>query len=161
MSILTISLFHRAKIRSRKNIDLLFRPCKSCANVILPRSRLHVHCHNKHNVTGYILTLKNFKSSHFSTFSLLVLFCFFFSGLAGLIYQILWLRMIDKVIGSAPFAVATVLSVFMGGLALGSWLAGKYIDRIASKRNLLSIYGKVELAIGIYGLALSLFNPDG
>jgi spermidine synthase len=100
---------------------------------------------------------KNFKKKHLSSFSLLVLFCFFFSGIAGLIYQILWLRMIDKVIGSAPFAVATVLSVFMGGLAVGSWLAGKYIDRISSRRNLLSLYGKVELAIGIYGLLLPLF----
>ncbi len=87
-----------------------------------------------------------------SVFSSWVLFCFFFSGVAGLIYQVLWLRMIDKVIGSAPFAVATVLSVFMGGLALGSWLAGKYIDRIASRGNLISLYGIAELAIGIYGL---------
>jgi spermidine synthase len=97
---------------------------------------------------------KNPKSTHLSTFSLVVLFCFFFSGLASLIYQILWLRMIDKVVGSAPFAVATVLTVFMGGLALGSWLAGRYIDRISSRRNLLSLYGKVEFAIGIYGLLL-------
>ena len=72
-----------------------------------------------------------------STFSLMVLFCFFFSGIAGLIYEILWQRMIDKVVGSAPFAVATVLSVFMGGLALGSWLAGKHIDRISSRGGLL------------------------
>jgi spermidine synthase len=99
---------------------------------------------------------KDLKSANLSTFSLLVLFCFFFSGLAGLIYQILWLRMIDKVVGSAPFAVATVLSIFMGGLALGSWLAGKYIDRFASKSNLLSIYGWAELAIGIYGLLFPL-----
>ena len=62
--------------------------------------------------------------------------------------------MIDKVVGSAPFAVAIVLSVFMGGLALGSWLAGRYIDRIASRRSLLSLYGMVELAIGLYGLLL-------
>ncbi|MBN1627993.1 MAG: fused MFS/spermidine synthase [Deltaproteobacteria bacterium] len=97
------------------------------------------------------------KSTHLNAFSLVVLFCFFFSGLASLIYQILWLRMIDKVVGSAPFAVATVLSVFMGGLALGSWLAGKYIDRITSRLNLLSLYGKVEFAIGIYSLLLPLF----
>jgi spermidine synthase len=103
------------------------------------------------------LALKNLKSSHFYAFYLLVLFCFFFSGLAGLIYQILWLRMIDKVIGSAPFAVAIVLSVFMGGLALGSWLAGRYIDRIVTRGNLLSLYGKAELAIGIYGLLLPFF----
>ena len=93
---------------------------------------------------------KNLKPKHLSTFSLVVLFCFFFSGLAGLIYQILWLRMIDKVVGSAPFAVATVLTIFMGGLALGSYLAGRTIDRISSRANLLSLYGKLEVAIGIY-----------
>ena len=92
-----------------------------------------------------------------SVLSLLVLSCFFLSGVAGLIYEVLWVRMIDKVIGSAPFAVATVLSVFMGGLALGSYLAGRYIDRIVSKGKLLSLYGKVELAIGIYGLILPFF----
>ncbi|MBN1627710.1 MAG: fused MFS/spermidine synthase [Deltaproteobacteria bacterium] len=97
---------------------------------------------------------KGLRYDSMSVFSLVVIFCFFFSGLAGLIYQILWLRMIDKVVGSAPFAVATVLSVFMGGLALGSWLAGRYIDRVSSRSNLISFYGKVEAAIGIYGLLL-------
>jgi spermidine synthase len=96
----------------------------------------------------------NAKPTSLSTFSFWVLSCFFFSGLAGLVYQIVWLRLIDKVIGSAPFAVATVLSVFMGGLALGSWLAGKYIDRITSRRDLLSLYGLAEMAIGVYGLLL-------
>jgi spermidine synthase len=103
------------------------------------------------------MVAKNSKTSRPSSFSLLILLCFFFSGISGLIYQILWLRMTDKVVGSAPFSVATVLSIFMGGLALGSWLAGKYIDRITSKRNLLSLYGKVEVAIGIYGLMLPIF----
>jgi len=97
---------------------------------------------------------RDLKKNHLSAFSFVVLSCFFFSGLAGLIYQILWLRMIDKVLGSAPFAVATVLSVFMGGLALGSRLAGRHIDRIRSRSNLLSLYGKVEFSIGIYGLLL-------
>ena len=86
--------------------------------------------------------------------TLLILSCFFLSGVVSLIYQILWVRMIDKVIGSAPFAVATVLTVFMGGLALGSYLAGRYVDRVDSKRTLLSLYGKVEIAIGAYGLIL-------
>jgi spermidine synthase len=89
-----------------------------------------------------------------SMLSALVLSCFFFSGAAGLIYQVLWIRMIDKVVGSAPFAVATVLAVFMGGLAVGSYLAGKTIDRITSKNSLLSLYGKVEIIIGAYGLLL-------
>lgn len=55
--------------------------------------------------------------------------CFFLSGAAGLVYQVIWVRLIEKVIGSAPFAVAAVLSVFMTGLALGSWRAGRVIDR--------------------------------
>ena len=80
--------------------------------------------------------------------------CFFFSGSAGLIYQVLWVRMIDKVIGSAPFAVATVLSIFMGGLALGSYLAGRYVDRLASSNVLLSLYGKLEVIVGAYALIL-------
>ena len=64
--------------------------------------------------------------------------------------------MIDKVIGSAPFAVATVLSVFMGGLALGSWAVGRYISHLSSKNALLALYGKLELAIGVYALLLPL-----
>ncbi|MFC1816388.1 fused MFS/spermidine synthase [Thermodesulfobacteriota bacterium] len=98
----------------------------------------------------------NFESSWYNTHlvSALILSCFFLSGLASLIYQVLWVRMIDKVIGSAPFAVASVLAVFMGGLALGSYLAGKYIDRITPQRKLLSLYGIVEVAIGIYSLLI-------
>lgn len=86
----------------------------------------------------------------------LLLSCFFLSGAAGLMYEVLWVRMIDKVIGSAPFAVATVLSVFMGGLALGSFLAGRVIDRVTSKRKLLSLYGWLEFAIGVYAMLLPL-----
>ena len=107
-------------------------------------------------VQAHVMMSQKSKTNDPSIASLLVIFCFFFSGIAGLIYQILWLRMIDKVVGSAPFAVATVLSVFMGGLALGSWLAGKRIDRISSRRNLLFLYGTVEMAIGIYGVMLPI-----
>ncbi len=86
----------------------------------------------------------------------IILSCFFLSGASGLIYQVLWIRMIDKVIGSAPFAVATVLTVFMAGLALGSYLAGKAVDRAKNRGGLLSLYGKLEIGIGIYGLLLPL-----
>ncbi|MCP4668099.1 MAG: tetratricopeptide repeat protein [Deltaproteobacteria bacterium] len=86
----------------------------------------------------------------------LVLSCFFLSGLSGLIYEVLWVRMIDKVIGSAPFAVATVLTVFMGGLALGSFIAGRRIDGVGNRERLLSLYGKIEVGVGVYGLLLPL-----
>jgi hypothetical protein len=47
--------------------------------------------------------------------------CFFVSGVAGLIYEVLWVRLIDKVIGSAPFAVDTVLAVIMAGFPAVRW----------------------------------------
>lgn len=86
----------------------------------------------------------------------LVLICFFFSGLTGLIYEILWTRMIVKIIGGAPFAVSIILTVFMAGLGLGSYLAGRFIDRVKEPVKLVRIYGLVELAIGAYGLVLPI-----
>ena len=86
--------------------------------------------------------------------STLVLLCFFLSGLTGLIYEIVWTRMIVKVIGSAPFAVSIILTVFMGGLGLGSFLASRTIDRIQAPNQLLRIYALLELVIGFYGVIL-------
>jgi spermidine synthase len=71
--------------------------------------------------------------------------------------------MIVKVIGAAPFAVSIVLTVFMGGLGLGSYIAGRTIDRVKQPLRLVRIYGILELAIGAYGLAvpflLRAFTP--
>jgi spermidine synthase len=92
----------------------------------------------------------------FRTIPIFVSCCFFLSGSAGLIYEVLWVRLIDKVIGSAPFAVATVLTVFMAGLALGSYLAGRTIDRFSSRAALLALYGKIAAAKPIYGL---IYDP--
>jgi spermidine synthase len=86
----------------------------------------------------------------------LVLTCFFLSGLTGLIYEILWTRMIVKIIGSAPFAVSIVLTVFMGGLGIGSYLAGRIIDRVKKPIRLVNIYGLLELAIGAYSFVIPL-----
>jgi spermidine synthase len=99
----------------------------------------------------------------FSKIFIFVLGCFFISGMTGLIYEILWTRMIVKIIGSAPFAVSIVLTIFMGGLGLGSFLAGKTIDRVKNPLTLIKIYGILEIIIGAYGfllpLLLILFKP--
>jgi len=84
----------------------------------------------------------------------LVLVCFFFSGMTGLVYEILWTRMIVKIIGGAPFAVSIVLTVFMAGLGLGSFIAGKIIDKIKEPAELVRLYGILELVIGGYCLIL-------
>ncbi|HUT28322.1 MAG TPA: fused MFS/spermidine synthase [Sedimentisphaerales bacterium] len=86
----------------------------------------------------------------------LLLVCFFLSGMTGLIYEVLWTRMIVTVIGSAPFAVSIVLTVFMGGLGLGSYVAGRTIDRVQSPATLVRVYGILELVIGAYALLVPL-----
>ncbi len=89
--------------------------------------------------------------------TILVLTCFFLSGLSGLIYEILWTRMIIKIIGGAPFAVSIILTVFMAGLGLGSYIAGRTIDRFREPFKLVRLYGILELAIGAYCLLLPVF----
>ncbi len=54
--------------------------------------------------------------------------CFIVSGATGLIYEVLWARMLGLVFGATTLAVSTVLAAFMGGLALGSALAGRLGD---------------------------------
>jgi spermidine synthase len=86
----------------------------------------------------------------------LIFACFFFSGLSGLTYEILWTRMIVKIIGSAPFAESIILAIFMGGLGLGSYIAGRLIDRIKEPLALVRLYGMLELAIGGYAIVIPL-----
>lgn len=81
---------------------------------------------------------------------------FFLSGVSGLMYEVVWVRMLTRVLGSTTYAMSTVLAVFMGGLALGSFLAGRFADRF--KRPFLW-YAGLEVAIAGSAL-LSLFLPD-
>ena len=81
---------------------------------------------------------------------LLVLTLFFFSGAFGLVYQIVWVRMLTHVFGTTATAVGVVLAAFMSGLALGSWLLGKAADR---NPNPLRLYAILEIGIALAALA--------
>ncbi|MDO8835194.1 MAG: fused MFS/spermidine synthase, partial [Vicinamibacterales bacterium] len=76
----------------------------------------------------------------------LLLVLLVFSGICGLVYQVLWLRVLALTFGVTVHAAATVLASFMGGLALGSLLAGRLADR---SRRPLWLFGVVELCIGV------------
>lgn len=76
---------------------------------------------------------------------------FFLSGLTGLLYQSLWIRMLTLVMGGTTAALTTVLIAFMGGLALGSALFGRMADRAGS---LVRTYAALEVAIGLWALGL-------
>ena len=79
----------------------------------------------------------------------IILFCFLLSGLSSLIYEVLWVRKLILIFGSTTFAISTLLTAFMGGLALGSYLFGRYIDR---SRYPVPLYGILEVGIGVYAL---------
>ncbi len=64
-------------------------------------------------------------------------------------YEVVWVRSLSLIFGGTHLAVTTVLSVFMGGLALGSFLIGKRVDTI---RNPLRFYGLLEIGIAIFAV---------
>lgn len=78
-----------------------------------------------------------------------ILACFFLSGASGLVLEMLWTRLLTLVFGSTTLAVSTVLTAFMGGLGLGSFLAGRIADRL---KNPVKVYAITEAAIGVYAL---------
>lgn len=86
-----------------------------------------------------------------------VLLCFLLSGAAGLIYQVAWGKALGLVFGNTVYAIATILAVFMGGLALGSALLGRWCERW---RNAVALYGWMEILIAAAG-ALSLVGLAG
>jgi spermidine synthase len=77
--------------------------------------------------------------------------CFLLSGFAALIYQTAWTRQFAFVFGTSELAVATVLAAYMGGLALGSWLASRFVGRVT--RPVL-VYGVLEGGIALAAIAV-------
>ena len=61
----------------------------------------------------------------------------------------MWTRLLTRVMGNTHYSIATVLTIFMAGLALGSYLGGRWIDR---RKNPLIFYAALEGAIGLYCL---------
>jgi spermidine synthase len=78
-----------------------------------------------------------------------ILFAFSLSGMAALIYEVTWTRSLALIFGSTTYALSTMLSTFMAGLALGGYIGGRLADK---GKNLLMLFGLMELGIGIFGL---------
>ncbi|HPF69351.1 MAG TPA: fused MFS/spermidine synthase [Candidatus Krumholzibacteria bacterium] len=76
--------------------------------------------------------------------------CFFLSGFAGLVYEIAWIRRAALVFGSTTAGLSTVLAVFFGGLALGSWLIGRLALRTGRP---LRWYALAEFGVALGALA--------
>lgn len=74
---------------------------------------------------------------------------FFLSGLAALMYEVIWTRALALVLGNTVYAMSVILSTFMGGLAIGSLAGGRLSD---GKHDHLRLLGICELVIGLFGI---------
>ncbi|MFC1574654.1 fused MFS/spermidine synthase [Gemmatimonadota bacterium] len=84
---------------------------------------------------------------------LTILALFFLSGVCGLVYEVVWMRMLTLVFGATAFATSTILASFFSGLALGSFLFGRVIDK---GRNPLKVYAVLEVGIGLFAFLMPL-----
>ena len=82
-----------------------------------------------------------------------LLILFFISGICGLVYEVVWSRMLTLVMGNTVFATSTVLAAFMLGLALGSWVLGRVVDRYGRP---LYLYAVMECLLGFYCFLLPI-----
>jgi spermidine synthase len=79
---------------------------------------------------------------------------FLASGAASLIYQVVWFKQLQFVLGSSTFAVSMTVASFFFGLSMGSWLGGKLADRV---RRPLGAYALLELGLGAVAILVTLF----
>src|SRR5436190_18622336 len=85
-----------------------------------------------------------------------LLFLFVGSGCAALIYEIVWLQLLQLVIGVSPVSLGVLLGTFMGGMCLGSLLLPRYISR---RHHPLKVYAYLELGIAAFGLLILVAMP--
>lgn len=76
---------------------------------------------------------------------------FYFSGIAALTYEVLWVRHLGLIFGNTVYAAATVMMTYMFGLALGSHYAGKLAEKI---KKPVKVFGILEVLTATYALCV-------
>ncbi len=84
-------------------------------------------------------------------FRIPLVLCFFLSGFCGLLYQVVWVRLAFAAFGIITPVLSIVISVFMLGLAVGSWVAGRRVAAWTrrSHRTAVYFYAACEAGIGL------------
>ncbi|MGE3401473.1 MAG: hypothetical protein AB7K63_02730 [Vicinamibacterales bacterium] len=90
---------------------------------------------------------------------LFLLFCA--SGIAGLVYQVVWVREFGHAFGNTLHSASIVVAIFMLGLGAGGYVMGRWADRRyhTGPASLLRAYAWVEVAIALLGAAISIILP--
>jgi spermidine synthase len=91
----------------------------------------------------------------------LVPLLFFASGASGLVYEVVWVRRFGSLFGSTVYSAALVTGIFVCGLGLGGYLAGRWADRRvdAGPGALLRVYGFFEVGIAALAAGLDRLLP--
>lgn len=83
-------------------------------------------------------------------------FFFLISGFCSLVYQVAWLRMSMAVFGVTSTSVSIFLSLFMAGMALGSWGGGRLANRFSAQTvTPLRLYAAAEAFIALSGVTVA------
>ena len=77
------------------------------------------------------------------------------SGCAAMIYEVVWLKLLQAAMGLAPASLGIVLGTFLGGMYLGSLLP----SRIASRQNPTRVFALLELGLGVFGVVVLFVLP--
>ena len=85
-----------------------------------------------------------------------LLVLFLGSGCAALIYEVVWLQLLQLVIGSTAVSLGVLLGTFMGGMCAGSLLLPRLVS---DRQHPLRVYALLELGIGVIGLAVLFGIP--
>jgi len=85
-----------------------------------------------------------------------LLLLFAASGCAALIYEVVWLQLLQLVIGSTAVSMAVLLGTYMGGMCLGSLALPRLIS---AQRHPFRVYATLELGIGLIGIAVLTVMP--
>jgi len=80
-----------------------------------------------------------------------VLTLFFTSGVAGLIYEIVWSRSLGLILGHTSHASATVLTGYFAGMAIGYWIGTRWLRYFSRP---LMLYGILEIVAGAWAWLL-------
>ena len=85
-----------------------------------------------------------------------LLLLFIGSGCAALIYEIVWLQLLQLVIGLTTVSLGVLLGAYMGGMCLGSYLLPRLVS---ARRHPLRVYAMLEMGIGLIGIAILFGMP--
>lgn len=76
---------------------------------------------------------------------------FFLSGASGLIFQTVWVRLLEIFFGVTLVAITLIVSSYMAGLGIGTLIGGRLASKLSNSKQNIKAYGVVQLGIALFG----------